>query len=125
MTRAEKVITALQKTAYCNFLKICLARRKSLRMVLPTISKNLNMKYETYHETLSSVFEEFKSALIANGIEVKDFSDLENANGLSYGQNARFNFPIHKKKGKGTNAWAHLSVFRMDSGRYEMTAYIL
>lgn len=44
---------------------------------------------------------------------------------VNYGQTLRADLEIAKLKGKPTRKWFHVSIYRMDSGRYEVTSYIL
>lgn len=45
--------------------------------------------------------------------------------GVSYGQTVSKSFELVSLKGKKTKKWAHISLYRMESGRYELTNYIL
>lgn len=44
---------------------------------------------------------------------------------VAYGETRAFNFEIATLKGKPTRKWFHISIYRLDSGRYELTTYIL
>lgn len=44
---------------------------------------------------------------------------------LAYGQTRGYNFEIFTLKGRPTRKWFHISIYRLDSGRYELTTYIL
>ena len=45
--------------------------------------------------------------------------------GVSYGQTVSRDFEIATLKGKATKKFAHATLYRMASGRYELTNYIL
>ena len=85
------------------------------------------MKYETYHETLGAVILEVHSVLIANGIELVDadaFINHFHSLPISYGQTEQAHAEIKAIKGKSTKKWAHVTIYRLDSGRYELTLYV-
>lgn len=44
---------------------------------------------------------------------------------LAYGQTRNHNFELLTLKGKQTRKWFHVTIYRMDNGRYELTSYIL
>lgn len=45
--------------------------------------------------------------------------------GVSYGQTVSRSFELVTIKGKSTKKWAHVTLYRMESGNYELTAYVL
>lgn len=44
---------------------------------------------------------------------------------LGYGETRSVNVELDTLKGKPTKKWFHVSIYRMDSGRYELTTYVL
>lgn len=44
---------------------------------------------------------------------------------LAYGQTRTGDFALESYKGKPTKKFFHASIYRMDSGRYELTTYVL
>lgn len=83
-----------------------------------------SIDYETYHDTLSSALDEVEKYVKAKGFEFVDESyspDITNG-GVSYGQTARATREIHKE-GRKKNDVVIINIYRMDSGRYELTAY--
>ena len=43
---------------------------------------------------------------------------------VSYGNTVRYNLPLKvAKTGNPAKKWLHISLYRMDSGRYELTHY--
>lgn len=44
---------------------------------------------------------------------------------LNYGQTRTASFQLTSLKGKPTRKYFHASIYRMDSGRYELTTYTL
>ncbi len=51
--------------------------------------------------------------------------DIFKTGHLGYGETRSFNFEIKTIKDKPTRKWFHATFYRMDSGRYEVTSYIL
>lgn len=85
------------------------------------------MKYETFHETLGATVRHAIDSLIAGGVVLANDA-IENAfmfGGVPYGHTKEAHGEIATIKGKGTRKWAHVSIYRMDSGRYELTLYVL
>lgn len=83
-----------------------------------------SIDYETYHDTLSSALDEVEKYVKAKGFEFVDESyspDITNG-GVSYGQTARATREIHKE-GRKKNDVVIINIYRMESGRYELTAY--
>jgi hypothetical protein len=44
---------------------------------------------------------------------------------LNYGESRRGDFAIELLKGRPTKKFFHVSIYRMDSGRYELIDYVL
>lgn len=51
--------------------------------------------------------------------------DLWSLGPVEYGQTKRADLGLVGIKGRQTKKFFHVSVYRMDSGRYELTTYIL
>lgn len=45
--------------------------------------------------------------------------------GVNYGETVSANFEIDTLKGKSTRKYFHVSIYRMENGKYEVTSYIL
>jgi len=88
------------------------------------------MKLENFHETLSSAL---NNALAYHAAEGVKMSEAEEYNlrekfafdGVKYEQTKQASGPIESIKGKATKKWLHISIYRMSSGRYELTTYCL
>jgi hypothetical protein len=52
-------------------------------------------------------------------------SEIHNRGHIAYGHSHCFNFEIKTYRGKPTRKWFHIVIYRLDSGRYELTTYIL
>ena len=44
---------------------------------------------------------------------------------VNYGQTFSKSYPLKTLRGKPTKKWAHMVIYRMESGRYELANYIL
>ena len=44
---------------------------------------------------------------------------------LFYGQYRQGDFQLDTLRGRGTKKYFHVVIYRLDSGRYELTAYVL
>lgn len=83
---------------------------------------------QIYHETLSSAVNESLAEIALRGAVLRDAEEITRVfefGGISYGQNKEAHAEIATLKGKGTRKFAHASIYRMESGRYELTVYIL
>lgn len=82
---------------------------------------------ENYWETLGAAVHAFKERIKRDGGEFLAEGPIDGAfyGGVSYGQTVSKSFELVTLKGKATKKWAHISLYRMDSGRYELTSYIL
>ena len=108
----------------------------------------MKSKYESFFETLGAAIEESVQYLIdAKGMPanmdidsgVKDgnpgaamrteiyFHILSpfNNGGLAYGTTKKAHYELESLKGKKTKKYFHVTIFRKENGRYEMTCYIL
>ncbi len=87
------------------------------------------MQSETYFETLGEAVRSFVAQTFAKGgtLAANEHAEIaEKFNGgVSYGQTVSRSFELLSFKGKPTKKWAHATLYRMDSGRYELTTYIL
>lgn len=84
------------------------------------------MKYDTFHETLAGAVRHAIDSLVRRGIVLAD-NAIERAfesGGVSYGHTVEAHGEIATLKGKATKKWAHVTIYRMDSGRYELTVYV-
>ena len=83
---------------------------------------------EIYFETLGEAVRAFVSQTFAKGgtlTENEQANIAEKIGPVSYGQTVSRSFELMDFKGKSTKKFAHVSLYRMESGRYELTCYIL
>jgi hypothetical protein len=85
------------------------------------------MEYPIYHETLSLALQAAEAhAVCSRAMIDRDALREEFATGgIPYGTTRNADLPIQFYKGKPTRKGFHVSIYRMDSGRYELTCYIL
>ena len=82
---------------------------------------------DTHFETLGEAIRSFidqteaKRAVFVNVDEISSRFD----GGVSYGQTVSRSFELLEYKGKKTKKYAHCVIYRMESGRYELTSYVL
>ena len=84
---------------------------------------------EIYFETLGEAVRAFVAQTFDKGgvlveNEHAGVADAFNG-GVSYGQTVSRSFELLSFKGKPTRKGAHVSLYRMESGRYELTCYVL
>lgn len=91
------------------------------------------MTLTRYHESLTdTVFEiarrigDSKAVLVKSGDLLETWvNEIYDRGHVAYGTTHSFNFEIKTLKGKPTRKWFHVVIYRLDSGRYELTTYIL
>lgn len=84
----------------------------------------MNLKYEIYHETLGAAIYEVRKSIAAKQIISEDFEN-HLWDGVRYEETQQRSFEIDSIKDKGTRKWLHVTVYRLHTGRYELTTYIL
>jgi len=84
-------------------------------------------KLTPYHETLCNALESGIKYLKDQGAEFDETAMREKYqyDGINYGQYKDSDVEIALFKGKATKKWAHLTIWRRESGTYEVNAYIL
>lgn len=85
------------------------------------------MKYDIFHETLGAAVAHVAARLSEEQIVLCDETQLTGPfqyDGISYEQTKEAHAEIASIKGKGTRKYAHLIIYRMSSGRYEIVLYI-
>lgn len=80
--------------------------------------------FETLSEALNSALAEIsaKGAVLANEQALRDTFAI---GGLQYEETKEGHAEIITLKGKATKKWAHVTIYRKESGRYEVVAYVL
>ncbi len=96
-------------------------------------NRSQNIYYETLDQTLTAI-EEF---IIKNSIQVDTSEHPSSAmdphgirepfafGGIPYEQNKNASYKLLAYKGKPTRKHLHVNIYRMPSGRYELTVYVL
>lgn len=83
---------------------------------------------DTYFPTLGAALFSFVEQTKAKRAEFSDesavFSSCDGM-GVPYGQTVSKSFELASLKGKATKKFAHFSLYRMESGNYELTNYVL
>lgn len=91
------------------------------------IQSPMDLDLPIYHETLASALQTAelyaigKKAIISRPALREEFA----TGGVPYGTTREGHVEIEFLKGKKTKKHFHVSIYRMDSGRYELTCYIL
>jgi hypothetical protein len=83
---------------------------------------------QIYFETLAETVNEILARAEADRLELADGPDevcRVFSGHLAYGNDRSGNFYLRTIKGKPTRKYFHAQVHRMDSGRYELTTYVL
>lgn len=87
---------------------------------------------DTYFETLSEALDAVRQKAAKLGLELDEDAIWTNfgTGGISYDTEKSANIPLLKngepildKRGKEANRYIHVSIYRMPSGRYELTMY--
>lgn len=96
------------------------------------LDEERNPKQDTYFETLSEALDAVREYAAKLGFEVdeKDMWTYFGTGGIGYGETEKANIrllkngqPILDGRGKEANRYIRVSIYRMDSGRYELTKY--
>lgn len=86
---------------------------------------------DSYFETLSAALHAFVERTKEDGgaflVETETLAHVcgQFYGGVSYGQTVSRSFELATFKGKSTKKWAHVTLYRMESGRYELVSYML
>lgn len=80
------------------------------------------MKTESYFETASGALDQVEATLAKNNATVDgDFRSY--FNGINYGETRAHSFTLSSFKGKNTRKGLHITLYRLETGRYELTSY--
>ena len=92
------------------------------------LSQNNDTYFETLGETLDAVQKYAES--MGYTLDEEEIMLQFGSGGISYGQTKSVNLtllkdgqPMLDKRGKPMNRYLHVSIYRMDSGKYELTMY--
>ncbi len=82
-----------------------------------------------FTETLNAALESIKAELVNRGVILSegcaDWLDVFTFGGLAYGTNKEAHAAIFTIKDKPTKKWAHATIWRHETGRYEWNLYVL
>ena len=82
---------------------------------------------EIYFETLGEAVRAFVTQMFERKAVLENEMDniaAQFSGGVSYGQTVSRSFELLSYKGKVTKKYAHCVLYRMESGRYELTCYV-
>ena len=82
-----------------------------------------------YTETLGHALAAIKDELVNRGVILSegcaDWLDVFTFGGLAYGTSKEAHAAIFTIKDKPTKKWAHATIWRHETGRYEWNLYVL
>lgn len=80
-----------------------------------------------FHETLSQAVQAGIDSLKESGASFieQNIWDRFTFDGLKYGENKEAHTELESLKNKKTSKWGHVTVWRHETGRYEVNSYIL
>jgi len=79
-----------------------------------------------FHETLAAAVETAKNEILSHkGIIVSGSSCPFQSGGMVYGEVKSADYELESYKGKKTKKYAHITITRFETGRYEQVNYIL
>lgn len=77
------------------------------------------------HDTTWAVWEAVKCDLARSRSESQEFKEFVHTGGIYRGETKSFHFELERYKGKPTGKFLHVSIYRLESGRYELNCYYL
>lgn len=84
------------------------------------------MDYKLFHETLGSAIDESIAYLARKEcVCAESLPERFQFDGIRYEETKTEHLEIATLKGKKTRKFAHVVIYRMSSGRYELTIYFL
>lgn len=85
------------------------------------------MNYEVYHDTLSEALDTVEKFCAASGaVPEPGWRDRYGAGfSLNYGETFGKSFPLESLNGKKTRKWLSITLYRLETGRYELNTYVL
>jgi hypothetical protein len=82
-----------------------------------------------WHDTLSQALDagmvELKERATISPEQEQQMRETFAFGGLRYGETKQAHGELESYKGKPTKKFAHLTIYRAESGRYEITTYVL
>lgn len=78
------------------------------------------VKLDTYFDGLAPLYANLSEYVISKGYDDPDYGFIES---VRYLETFRKSFTLYKE-GREQKKLLHVSIYRMETGRYELTAYI-
>jgi len=88
----------------------------------PKAIKEGKFDYDTYHKTLSSALDAVRGYVAKKGYDEVEFS-MNDVQHVPYGHTEKFTKELNKG-GVPQRKALHVQIYRMESGNYELNAYI-
>ena len=82
------------------------------------------MTNDIYHETLGSAFQAVREYLKAEKAVSEEFEGYLHTGGIGRSQTWQGHFKLDSRQGHGTRSYLHVSIYRLETGRYELTRYL-
>lgn len=80
----------------------------------------------SFHQTLlSAIMAVEKNLNDRQIVSAENWQESFSFGGVPYGTNKEVHFEIASIKGKATKKFGHVTIWRMDSGNYEVNFYLL
>ena len=79
---------------------------------------------KSYHESLADCIADVEGNLLELNDAKSNEWDQHIFGSVGYGETYRQNFLLDSLRGKGTRKGLLVSIYRLESGRYELTCYI-
>lgn len=96
-----------------------------MKNVIPSYFYTLNETVDAAQLYLDDARAELRLSGLCCPADAHWTTDSALCSHVGYGETRRANFEIARLKGKPTKKWFHMVIYRAETGRYELTAYIL
>ena len=81
-----------------------------------------NYQSTTYFDTQSSALTYVEEEMQKSQIQIQYPENIWTEH-VSYGTTVTYHFQLKNKSGNFMKKWLHISLYRMDNGKYELTYY--
>ena len=78
---------------------------------------------DTYFDTQSAALNFIENEMQKKEIQIQ-YPDSIWTEHVAYETTVRYNIPLKNRTGNDMKKWLHISLYRMESGRYELTWYL-
>ena len=78
---------------------------------------------DTYFDTQSAALNFVENEMQKKEIQIQ-YPDSIWTEHVAYGTSVRYNIPLKNRTGNDMKKWLHITLYRMESGRYELTWYL-